>query len=165
MLLGRKIKKSIIISIIKIISFIIVLYLLTFYIFGFYIVKSNNMNPSIKSGTLLIYYRLNKKYDRLDVIVAKNNIYRIIGKYKDKIEIQNNIVLVNGIKEEGDVFFSTYKNDTSKIKYPYEIRKDEYFVLNDYRVDNDDSRSFGTIKEKDIKGKVIGSIQIRGFWF
>ena len=163
MFLKRNLKKEILISIIKIISIVIIIFLLVFYIFGFYIVKSNNMNPSIKSGTLLIYYRLNKNYDRLDVIIAKDNIYRIIGKYKDKVEIQNNIVLINGIKEEGNVFFSTYKNDTSKIKYPYNIRKNEYFVLNDYRVDNNDSRSFGSIKEKNIKGKVIGSIQIRGF--
>ena len=163
MFLKRKLKKQILISIIKIISIIIIIFLLVFYIFGFYIVKSNNMNPSIKSGTLLIYYRLNKKYEKLDIIISNNNIYRVVGTYKDKIDIQNNIVLVNGIKEEGDVYFSTYKVDTSLVEYPIKINKNEYFVLNDYRKDNNDSRSFGVINNNSIKGKVIGSIQIRGF--
>ena len=163
MLLRKNLKKQILISIIKVLLISIIIYLLCFYIFGFYIVKSNNMNPSIKNGSLLIYYRLNKKIDRLDVIVSNNQIYRVVGINKDKIDIKNNIVLVNDMKEEGDIYFSTYKVDTSKINYPLEIGKNEYFVLNDYRTDNNDSRSFGVIKKNNIKGKVIGSIQIRGF--
>jgi len=162
MFLKRNLKKQIIINILKILVILIIMYLLLFYVFGFYIVKNNNMNPSIKSGTLLIYYRLDKKYNNTDVIVTNNNIYRIIGTYKDNIEI-NNIVLVNSIKEEGDIYFSTYKDDNSKIKYPLKVNKDEYFVLNDYRLDKNDSRKFGSINKNKIKGKVILSIQVRGF--
>ena len=163
MFLKRNLKKQIIINIIKVLSIGNILYLLTFYIFGFYVVKSNNMNPSIKSGSLLIYFRLSQKYDNNDVIIVNNQIYRIVGKYKDKIDIQNNRLVINGIKEEGNVYFNTYKGNDSKINYPIEINKDEYFVLNDYRLDKNDSRLFGSIKKKNIVGKVIGNIQIRGF--
>ena len=163
MLLRKNLKKQILISIIKILLISIIIYLLLFYIFGFYIVKANNMNPSIKSGSLLIYYRLSKTIDRLDVIVSNNKIYRVVGINKDNIDINNNIVLVNGMKEEGDIYFSTYKVDTSNINYPLKIGNNEFFVLNDYRTDNNDSRRFGLIHKKNIQGKVIGSIQIRGF--
>ena len=163
MFLKRNLKKQILISIIKILSISVIVYLLIFYIFGFYVIKSNTMNPSLKSGSLLIYYRLNKNYNNFDVIITNNHVYRIIGKFKDEIDIQNNIVLINKEKEEGNVYFSTYKDNTSKINYPIEIGKDEYFVLNDYRIDSNDSRRNGLIKKENIQGKVIGSIQIRGF--
>ena len=163
MFLKRNLRKQIIISIIKLLVISITTYLLLFYIFGFYIVKSNNMNPSFKSGSLLIYYRLNKEIEKLDVVIVKGKIYRVIGTYKDEIDIANSIVLVNGMKEEGDVFFSTYKNETSNINYPLKIGKDEYFVLNDYRKEVSDSREFGLVKKAQIEGKIIGNIQIRDF--
>ena len=122
------------------------------------------MNPSIKPGDLVIIYNLNKNYVRGDVILTSNKqLFRIIAAYKDEITIdENNRLLINGQVMEEEIYFDTFINKESKVKYPLKMKKNEYFVLNDYRMDDKDSRYFGSIKLSDIKGLVISNIRIRG---
>ena len=82
----------------------------------------------------------------------------------DQLKNEKNLKRLNTLGFiEGEIYFSTYKNESSNIVFPYIVKKNEFFVLNDYRVDYSDSRTFGPLKKNEIKGKVIASIQIRGF--
>ena len=66
-------------------------------------------------------------------------LWQIIKKYENnKIEIKNNII---------------YINDT--IRQNYKVKNNYYFVLGDNRDNANDSRVFGYLPEKYIKGKVI----------
>ena len=121
--------------------------------FGFMIIKSDNMSPSIKPGSLIIYYKLNKEYNKDDVIVKKNQIYRIIGIKSDNIVINNNQLFINEIKEEDKIYYDQ--------TIEYHLSDNEYFALNDNRRNINDSRSFGIISK--IDGLVIAKIQIRSF--
>ena len=49
------------------------------------------------------------------------------------------------------------------LTYPIKLKQGELFVLNDYREDLSDSRTFSTLQEKDITGKVFFLIRRRGF--
>lgn len=161
------VKRNIILLITKIIIISIISYLLFFYVFGFMIVKSNNMNPSIKSGSFVILYKLNKDYIRGDVIAVniknKLELFRIIAVSNDEILINEKGVFINNIKEDREIYFSTILNNQNILKYPYKLKDDEFFVLNDYRKDTNDSRHFGIISKNNIVGTLITSIQIRGF--
>ena len=72
-------------------------------------------------------------------------------------------LLINGFIEDREVYYETLKDVKSDIVFPYEVQKDEVFLINDYRKVIGDSRTYGGINKEDIKGKVIGKIQIRDF--
>ena len=147
-------KKTILFIIIKVLIISIIIVICT-HIFGFQIIKSNNMNPIIKPGCLILYYKLGHEYKKDDVITINKQIYRVIGVYKDIIKIENNQLFINDVKEEDKIYYDKKLN--------YHLNKDEYFVLNDNRKDINDSRSFGIINTKKINGIVIAKIQIRNF--
>ena len=73
---------------------------------------------------------------------------------RDRIT-DNNELLVNGaIVLEDNIFYSTPKYEQG-ISYPVKLMEDEYFILGDFREGAKDSRYFGPIRSKEIKGKVI----------
>jgi len=99
------------------------------------------------------------------VIFEKDNatyMCRVIAKGGDEITIRNE----GGIERNGsnisetDIFFQTYPDEDS-IQYPLKLNENELFVLADYRQGGKDSRIFGTITKKDIKGKVITVLRRR----
>ena len=111
-----------------------------------------SMNPTLKSGDIMI---LNKvaKIDRFDIVVINSDktpeilIKRVIGLPGETIEIQDGIIYINGkvLKEnygQGEITDYIYEH----------IGKDEYFVLGDNRPISADSRLFGTFNKKEIKG-------------
>jgi len=165
---NKEIKNSIIYILIKICVLSLIIYLLLFQIFGIQIVNNEEMTPSFKAGSLTVYYRLDKQYTRYDVISAtinnKINIYRIIGLPGDTIDItEDGNLLINGHTEEIEDYYKTGLDPDSKIEFPIEIKEDEVFILNDYRLATTDSRTFGPINKKDINGKIIAKLQIRDF--
>ena len=159
-------KREIFTTIIKLYSILLLFYFLSL-VFGIHINNDINMNPTLRAGDLVITYKLNKKYNRGDIVYInkRNNksFVRVVGIEYDKIDIDENIVLINSYSEEREIYYETIKNDYSTFNYPYEIEKSEYFVLNDYRTNDNDSRSFGSVYKNNIEGVVIASIRIRDF--
>ena len=52
---------------------------------------------------------------------------------------------------------------TPDISYPYTVGEDQVFILNDFRSDSTDSRLFGAVDMKDVKGPVLIMLRRRGF--
>ena len=77
-------------------------------------------------------------------------------KEKDKVEITDkNELKINGsIVNEPDIFYKTPAY-VDGISYPVKVKKDQYFILCDFREGAKDSRYFGAVNAKDIKGRVI----------
>ena len=160
------VKKNIIYIVTKIALITLIVYVFLFHIFGVQIIQDENMKPTIKQGCLLMYYRLDTNYRKGDVVSItvdeKNYIVRIVALPNDKVEITDDgILLISGYPEDNDVYYDTVK--TSDIEYPYVLKNNEYFVLNDFRKNTKDSRTFGGINKKQINGKVMIKIQIRDF--
>ena len=82
---------------------------------------------------------------------------RVVAHGGDSVEITSEGELkVNGsIVVENNVFYKTYPYEKKRVKYPLSLKKDEVFVLCDYREGGKDSRYFGAVTKKEIKGKVI----------
>ena len=136
------------------------------YIFGLKRMNSPYMTPNIKEGDLLFYYRLETKYKVGDVVLIKKDdkeyILRIVAAANQEVDINDDEqFLVDGYLEPYTVYYRTGKVKNSNIKYPYKLSNGEYFVLSDYRLSKNDSRSFMTITKKDIKGKIISKLQVR----
>ena len=156
--------KNLLILLIKMLLIVGIAFVFLKLVFGFTITRDISMVPSIGEGELLLFYRLEKNYNTDDVVVVNHEgqeyILRIVAKPKEKVTINDKgELLVNDLPESHTVFYKTKVVD--KIKYPYEVKEDEYFVVGDYRVEANDSRTFGSIKKSDIKGVVIGKLKIR----
>lgn len=70
--------------------------------------------------------------------------------------------MINGSHPNEEVFYPTQIADTN-LPLPYTLSEGEFAVLNDYRSDLNDSRTYGVIKKDALKGKVIFIFRRRGF--
>ena len=134
------------------------------FVFGLTSMKGGDMQPKFAAGDLLLYYRLQTKYARNDVIVMKRDsaqyVGRIIGIPGDTLEITDDKrVVVNGNPiVETEIFFDTERFEEA-VRYPITLAEDEFFILGDNRETARDSRYFGAVRASEIKGKVITAIR------
>ena len=81
---------------------------------------------------------------------SRDFVKRVIGVPGDYVEIRNGTVLVNGEALE-ESYLTTRDNSNMNRLY---IGEGEYFVLGDNRRGSNDSRSWGTVPEANVLGKV-----------
>lgn len=115
-------------------------------------VNGSSMYPTLKGNEIMLLNKLGH-IDRFDIVVLKidgredNLIKRIIGLPGETVEIKDNDIYINDKKIEDKYGYGeTYNIDKVTLK------KDEYFILGDNRIISLDSRVFGTINKKEIKG-------------
>ena len=161
---GREIIQS---FLIRLVTFVVLLWVLFGVIFGITPMANADMQPAISAGDLMLYYRMERKLNSDDVVVfkvdGKQYTGRIVAKNGDTVEITSDSQLkVNGsIVVENDIFYSTPQYDTD-VTYPLTLGDGEYFILCDSREGAKDSRYFGAVSKKEIKGKVITIIRRSG---
>lgn len=141
-----------------------VVWLLCTFVIGIYVNHRNASYPMIKDGDLCITYRLGAFREGEEIAYEYEDeirFGRIVAMPWDVVEIRNGTVTVNGYNVIEDVVYST-TSEGSQITYPYTVPENSVFVLNDYRDDVSDSRSFGAVSLDDTKGKVVFIIRRRG---
>lgn len=143
----------------------LVLWLLFSQVFLITQVTGNEMFPALEDGDVVLAYRLQRSYAKNDVVVYEVNgrqaTGRILGRDGDVINMDDSGTLqVNGTNQGGDIMYPTYAKEG--ITYPYVIPDGEFFILDDYRTQAEDSRDFGSISRDQIVGKVITILRRRG---
>ena len=164
----KKTTKQLLIGIIIKISIIALsVWLLFSFVLGFHIHYGNNMYPSVRDGELVFSFRLQKPYINAAVLYehdGKTTVGRIIALEGSVVNIEDNgTFTVNGNVPPEDIFYPTYPAQISDIKYPYTVPQGAVFILNDFREDTFDSRSFGAIEIKNLKGPLLFTMRRRGF--
>ena len=162
----KEVIESLKLLIVKVVVIIVLFFIIFNFLYGLKRIENQYMEPSIVPGDLIIYFRMNNTYNIGDPVVVnkdnKTNVYRVVALGGDVVDItKDNKVLVNNHVEDTTVYFKTDKNDSSDITFPYTVPNNEYFVLGDFRTIKNDSRAFGSVSKKDIKGIVIGKLQTR----
>ena len=139
--------------------------LLTFLIFwvvntitGRFRIEGSSMEPTMHEGQYVLINKLAYFLDepqRGDIVVlhfprdpSRDFIKRIIGVPGDHIEIENNIVIVNG-EPLDEPYIKAPPN------YPgnWDVPEGEFFVLGDNRNNSHDSHSFGFVPRFQLVGK------------
>ena len=140
---------------------VIVMVWLMFGVFiGISYAPNDDMSPRIDGGDMLIYYRLDKNVKANDVIVLKKNdteyVARVVAVGGDSVDITDdgNLVINGNSVVEHNIFFKTEKY-REFLSYPYTVEEGKCFVLVDKRQTGEDSRYFGTVSEKEIRGTVL----------
>lgn len=142
-----------------------IIWLALIFVFGVFRLKGNNMFPALRDGDLCITYKLGG-YNAGDVVAyrkdGKLKFGRIIAKEGDRVSGNDIGVLVNGAYPSEEIFYPTQILDTN-LQLPCTLGKDEFVVLNDYRSDLSDSRTYGVITKDELEGKIICIFRRRGF--
>ena len=152
---------------IKLAATALAVWLLFTFVLGIVIHYGNNMHPAIRDGDLIISLRLQRPFLNAAVMYEhdeKTCIGRVVGMPGNVIDISDEGALtVNGVAPAEEVFYPTHRCETSDITYPYTVGEDQVFILNDFRSDSADSRMFGAVDMKDVKGPVLIMLRRRGF--
>ncbi len=106
-----------------------------------YRLGSNNIS---RGDTVVFFYPLDP---------AKSYIKRVIGVPRDKIEISEGKVYVNGTAVAEPYVPDEYRDHMSMPETV--VPMDHYFVLGDHRSSSNDSRAWGFVDRKLIYGKAV----------
>lgn len=122
-------------------------------------VNGDSMYPYLKEGEVLILNKMDKSYNRFDIVVVNSNgtkiIKRIIGMPGESIEYKDCKLYING--EEMEDFIDNCSTEDFSLEglYKYAIIPEEYyFVMGDNRRNSSDSRDYrvGLISKSQIEG-------------
>ncbi|MDF9825293.1 signal peptidase I [Breznakia sp. PF5-3] len=150
---------------IKIIAIIGIFILLFTLIFGIHRNANADMDPAIKDGDLILYYRFDKNYTAKDLVMYEYDdttyVSRVVAVAGDQVDINEEGLIINGsLQQEYDIYTDTLRYATD-VEFPLEVKTGEIFVLGDNREQASDSRIFGSIKIKNTFGKVFMIIRRR----
>ena len=123
--------------------------------------------PMVRDGDLVITLRLQKPYINAAVMYGhdgKTTVGRVIAMEGSVVDISDNGgITVNGNTPTEEVFYPTYPANGSEIQYPYTVPQGKVFILNDFREDTNDSRSFGAVDTGELQGTLLLTMRRRGF--
>ena len=146
---------------------LVIIFCLKFIVRPYY-QSGTSMHPSIRDGDLGILYLLEDKYYNNEIIAyIKDNeirLGRIVATTGQKVDFpEKGGYTVDGYGPNEDLPYETHLPEGNKLALPIKVKDNQYFVLNDYRSNDKDSRTYGVISKEDIIGKIVLLFRRRGF--
>jgi len=150
----------------KIGTILLIFTLLSTFLFGFVRYQDPSMDPAIKDGDLIIYYRYGKEgYLPRDTIVLNidgvTQARRIVAMEGDIVDIKDNGLYINGAFQHETEVHQQTERYADGISFPLTVPEGHIFVLGDSRVGATDSRIYGSVDINDTLGKVITVLRRR----
>lgn len=136
------------------------------YVFGITAAHDESMNPAVKDGDLVLFYRLDKDYVAQDAIVLSVNgqtqVRRVVATAGDVVDITPNGLSINGyVQQEPGIYEQTLRY-TDGVEFPVTVGEGQVFVLGDARTKATDSRIYGCVNVSDTLGKTFTLVRKRG---
>lgn len=152
--------------VIRILVIVSVFGLVFTFVYGLHRVSDDEMNPAVKHGDMLMYYRLDKNYDIGDLVLVnwqqQTEVRRVVAKAGDVVDISEDGLLVNGaLQQEAHIFQETLRYENA-IDFPVSLGLNQVFLLGDARQNATDSRVYGPVDVDDTLGTVVVIMRWRG---
>lgn len=137
------------------------------FVFGFMRVTDPSMEPRFQDGDLVLFYRVDKRYQARDVAVYEYNGLltsgRVVAVGGDTVNIDSQGLIVNGAHQQEQGITDETTQVADGVTFPLTVPDDAIFVLGDNRDEAVDSRIVGCVPVDQTYGKVIGLFRRRGF--
>ena len=149
---------------IKVFVTLIVLTVVFRFIAGVHICHTNCAYPTIRDGEFILTYRLADLKQGTMIVYRRDGevrFGRVIAFSGDKVNIFDDFISVNDYGISENAVYPT-SPEGSAISYPYQVPENCVFVLNDFRSDISDSRTYGGIPLEDVEGAVVFTMRMRG---
>lgn len=145
---------------IRFIVLILALFLLFRFGIGLSLVGGDSMDPALQDGDVVLYTRISRPYRPGDVIalrVPSGDFYvkRVIAAGGDVVDVRDGAVLVGGRPIEDPWGEGETLAESGAVIYPYTVRPGNVFVLGDNREVSLDSRAFGEVSLRQIRGRIL----------
>ncbi|QOV18125.1 signal peptidase I [Blautia liquoris] len=149
----------------KIAVVILAVVLLFTFVYGLHRNRDPAMDPAVKDGDLVIYYRLDKHYVFGDTLMldyqGSPEVRRVVGTAGDTVDIREDGLYINGARQqEASIHEPTHRYETD-VDFPLTLKEGQVFVLGDARENATDSRVYGPVEAKETRGKVISIFRRR----
>lgn len=144
---------------IEIVLIFIVVFILLHFIVGLSFVKGNSMLPTLHNDEIAFYTRIIPRFERGDVLSVRMPsgdyyVKRVIAVGGDTIDIRDGQVYVNDEAIDEPYVNGRTRTKVGGVEFPYTVEEGKVFVMGDNREESMDSRDFGAVIRKQIKGKV-----------
>ena len=139
-------------------------FLLLRFVVGVHVCHTNSAYPAIKDGEFCLTFRWGELRQGTMIVYehdGETRYGRVIASAGEQVNIAGDSVTVNGYALSENVVYPT-SPEGSAISYPYTVPENSVFVLNDFRSDISDSRTYGGIPLEDVEGAVIFTMKTRG---
>ena len=142
------------------IASIAVVFVVFRFVIGLSVVGGASMDPTLKDGNVVLYLRVGSDYKPGDIIsmrVPSGEYYikRVIAVGGEIVDIYDGNVYVDGEPRDDSHARGQTREESAVVIYPYLVREGNVFVLGDNREVSKDSRAFGEVNKRQIKGRIV----------
>ncbi|MCL2152352.1 MAG: signal peptidase I [Oscillospiraceae bacterium] len=158
--------KELLFLLMKVLLITVTFVLLSTFLFGFIRYQDPSMDPAIKDGDLVIFYRYIKDgYLPQDAVALEykghKQVRRVIATAGDEVDISEDGLMVNGALQQEPGIYQKTERYQDGVEFPLIVPEGHVFVLGDFRVDATDSRVYGCVEIEKTLGKVMTILRRR----
>lgn len=141
----------------KFLVLVAVMFLLFRYVIGFSFVSGVSMLDTLNDGDLVMYTRVNPDIQRGDLISlalpsGEYYVKRVVALGGDQVDLREGVLYINGeAEDEAYVRGETYP-EAGSVAYPFTVPQGDVFTLGDNREESIDSRFYGPVSLRQVKG-------------
>ena len=133
--------------------------------YGFHQNADPDMAPTIKTGDLILFYRVDKDYAIGDLLLldfqGERQVRRVVARAGDTVDIAEGGLIINGAtQQEPGIYEQTWQYENGA-DFPLTVGPEQVFVLGDARENATDSRVYGLVDVENALGSVITMIRRR----
>jgi signal peptidase I len=158
--------KDLLFLIVKIACIALVFVLLFTFLFGLIRYDDPSMEPAIKNGDLVIFYRYNNtSYLPQEAVVldydGQRQVRRVVATAGDIVDITEDGLVINGAVQQEPGIHQKTERYQDGVDFPLTVPEGQVFVLSDHRSGGTDSRVYGCVAIEDTLGKVMTILRRR----